>query len=162
MFNRKTNYLIPNYSTSDETNMNISLERNHEQGNVNAELYYNQNFNFKQNNLQIGDRVIAKQNKLNKFTPMFKPIPYRVTDIRDSMIATMQKGGGKQITRNILFYKKISEQSEFPTQSPDIDIQNYIFLKPKENINTEQSQTEPTRKQYPEQYRRPVSEWRKY
>lgn len=41
MFNRKTNYLIPNYSTLDDTNMNISLEVNHEQGNVNAERYYN-------------------------------------------------------------------------------------------------------------------------
>ena len=55
MFNRKTNYLIPNYSTSDDTNMNISLEINHEQGNVNAERYYNQNCNVKQSHLQIGD-----------------------------------------------------------------------------------------------------------
>ena len=47
MFNRKTNYLIPNYSTSDDININISLERNHGQGNVNAELYYNPNCNVK-------------------------------------------------------------------------------------------------------------------
>ena len=37
---------------------------------------------------------------------MFKPTPYRVTNIRCSMITAMQEGGGKQITRNISFYKK--------------------------------------------------------
>ena len=62
---------------------------------------------------------------------MFKPIPYRVTDIRGSVITAIQEEGGKQITKNISFCKNISEQSEFPAQSPDIDIENDIFLKQK-------------------------------
>ena len=32
---------------------------------------------------------------------MFKPIPYRVTNIRGSMNTAMQEGGGMQMTRNI-------------------------------------------------------------
>ena len=93
---------------------------------------------------------------------MFKPIPYRVIDIRGTMITAMEEGGGKQITRNISFYKKVSNDSTFPTQSPEIDIENDVFLKQKDNTNIEQSQTEPIRKSYPKRFRRPVSEWRKY
>lgn len=162
MFNRKTNYIIPHYNTADNTNLNIRLESNHQKGSEKAEHYYNNNHTVKQQHFQIGDRVIVKQNKLNKFTPTFKPIPYRVIDIRGTMITAIEEGGGQQITRNISFYKKVSNDSKFPAQLPDIDIEHDLFLKQNNNTNIEEPQTELTRKSYPKRFRRPVSEWRKY
>ena len=40
--------------------------------------------------LQIGDRVTVKQTKLNKLTPILEPAPYRVIDIKGTLIKAKQ------------------------------------------------------------------------
>ena len=58
------------------------------------------------------------------------------------MITTSEEGGGKEITRNIPVYKKISEKSPFPKQLPDIEIDMSIpcQTKTKHNIRTSPNQ----------------------
>ena len=52
-------------------NVNLILERNCESSNINAQHYYNKGQNVNSVNLQTGDRVIVKQDKINKLTPLF-------------------------------------------------------------------------------------------
>ena len=101
-----------------------TLEINNEGSNINAQHYYNKGQNVKSVNLQIGDKVIVlvivRQDKINKFTPLFDPRPYRLIKIRGSMITASQEGGGKEIIRNISFMKYL-KNSFFEN--------NYLILK---------------------------------
>ena len=101
-----------------------TLEIYYEGSNINAQHYYNKGQKVKSVNLQIGDKVIAlvivRQDKINKFTPLFDPRPYRLIKIRGSMITASQEGGGKEIIRNISFMKYL-KNSFFEN--------NYLILK---------------------------------
>jgi len=54
--------------------------------------------------LQLGDRVLVKTPKINKFSSHYDPVPYEVTNIKGSMITASRPG--HTITRNIAFFKK--------------------------------------------------------
>lgn len=64
--------------------------------------------NVQENDFEIGDRVLVKQQKLNKYTPPFNPKPYQVTQRKDSMISA-RNVDGHVITRNSSFFKRISD-----------------------------------------------------
>lgn len=56
--------------------------------------------------LKVGDWVLLKQKKTNKFKSFYEADPYRVTAVKGTMItATSQT---KVVTRNSSFYKKIA------------------------------------------------------
>ena len=65
--------------------------------------------------IQVGDTVILKQRKKNKFTTKFKPIPYTVLERRRvTIVAENQR---HKVT--VSFFKKISE---FAKESDDEDV----------------------------------------
>ena len=51
--------------------------------------------------IDVGTRVIVKQQKQNKLTPTFSQCPYAVTNVKGSMITALNKDTGHTITRNI-------------------------------------------------------------
>ena len=54
--------------------------------------------------LKLGDTVLVKQPKRNKFTTTFDPIPLTVVAVKGSMISAQE--ARTQITRNISHFKK--------------------------------------------------------
>ena len=55
--------------------------------------------------MKVGDRVLAKQNKKNKFRTNFNPNPLTVTKIRGTMNTAERPGFS--ITRNQSFFKPV-------------------------------------------------------
>jgi hypothetical protein len=53
--------------------------------------------------LQVGDRVLVKQNQTNKTISPYDPNPFEITSIKGTMITAKNKN--KTITRNISFFK---------------------------------------------------------
>ncbi|GFR84457.1 polyprotein [Elysia marginata] len=69
--------------------------------------------NAVQHKIQMGDKVLVRQPKLNKLTPPYNPVPYIVTDVKGSMITAAN--AGHTITRNSSFFKIIRSQDS-PSQ----------------------------------------------
>ena len=55
--------------------------------------------------VEIGDLVLVRQKRKNKFSTRFDPRPYRVVRVKGTMITACRDG--HYVTRNISFYKKL-------------------------------------------------------
>ena len=64
--------------------------------------------------INIGNRVIVKQRKRNKLTPILSQYLYVVTNVKGSMIITFNKATAHTITRNISFFKVIQVTAKAP------------------------------------------------
>ena len=64
--------------------------------------------------INIGNRVIVKQRKRNKLTPILSQYLYVVTNIKGSMITTFNKATAHTIMRNISFFKVIQVTAKAP------------------------------------------------
>lgn len=54
---------------------------------------------------KLGDCVLLKQQKINKLTSKYESIPYKVVEIKGTMITA--KNDVKEVTRNYSFFKKV-------------------------------------------------------
>lgn len=68
---------------------------------------------MQESQIVVGDTVLVKQTKRNKFSTRYDPRPYVVTKIRGTMVTASRPG--HYITRNVSFYKRIPSQSEKET-----------------------------------------------
>jgi hypothetical protein len=73
---------------------------------------------------QIGDDVLVRQRKCNKFSSYNNPIPYHVVAIKAGSMITAENAKHK-ITRNSSHFKKITR----PSTTNDDDGQGRIQLK---------------------------------
>ena len=64
--------------------------------------------------IQVGDSVLVKQEKRNKFTTPFEPVPYTVSSANGSMITARRITDQREITRNSSHYKKVNTQDTRP------------------------------------------------
>ena len=64
----------------------------------------------RQRQLQVGDLVLVRQQKVNKTTPLYEPVPYRITHRNGSMISACNTSTNRVVTRNISFFKFVSPQ----------------------------------------------------
>ena len=65
------------------------------------------NKNVKTAQFCIGDTVLVKQKKLNKFTTPFSPVPHIIVKMKGSMIIAKSINFNKWTTRNSSFFKKV-------------------------------------------------------
>lgn len=68
--------------------------------------------NAKSHKFSIGDLVLVKQKKTNKFSTPFQPQPFRIIEINKSMITATSKG--TNITRNSSHFKLLTSDLELP------------------------------------------------
>ena len=60
--------------------------------------------------VEIGDLVLVRQKRKNKFSTKFDPKPYRVVRVKGTMITACRDG--HYVTRNISFYKKLPDRDD--------------------------------------------------
>ena len=59
--------------------------------------------------IEVGDMVLIRQRKENKFSTRFDPHPFCVTKIKGTMITAIRNG--KYVTRNVSLLKKVNPNS---------------------------------------------------
>ena len=74
----------------------------------------------KKSEISIGDVVLVKQQKRNKFSTRFSPTKYRVIARKGTMI-TAENSKGDTITRNISFFRKVTLSFDSNLNSSDDD-----------------------------------------
>jgi len=90
-----------------------------------AKAYTDTRRNAKETSLALGDRVLVKQTKHNKFSLPYNPKPYTVITMKGSMITA--RTDDHVITRNISFFKPLPG---LPSQNPKKEGPLTATLKP--------------------------------
>ena len=79
--------------------------------------YADQRVQARESNINIGDTVLVRQKKKNKFTTKFDPSPYKVVEIKGTVLTGVRNE--KYITRNISHFKKIEPTMKTPECDSD-------------------------------------------
>ncbi|EFX65247.1 hypothetical protein DAPPUDRAFT_117439 [Daphnia pulex] len=94
----------------------------------------------KHRELKEGDFVLLRRDKLeNKLQAPFDPSPYRITEVKKSMITA--EINNKKVTRNVTFFKKIERKDEESEESEDEYYHNAL-----ENVNFPEQMQVPVHK----------------
>ena len=73
--------------------------------------------------LKVDDVVLMKQRKINKFSTMFDPVPFKVVKVKGSMITVTQNG--KYLTRKISMLMKVEVSGNVADdEDSDYDIED--------------------------------------
>ena len=121
LFNRKINNKLPQQAPD------LSNSRLHSQvveNDAKAKAVMKRNADTincsKKSEISIGDVVLVKQQKRNKFSTRFSPTKYRVIARKGTMI-TAENSKGDTITRNISFFRKVTLSFDSNLNSSDDD-----------------------------------------
>ena len=117
LFNRKINNKLPQTKPDiSQSKLHSKIVENDKQAKAAMKIYADTRKKSKESNINIGDVVLVKQPKRNKFTTRFNPDKYSVIAKKGTMI-TAQNSKGHKITRNISFFRKV----DFTMDETDMD-----------------------------------------
>ncbi|CAB3977860.1 Hypothetical predicted protein [Paramuricea clavata] len=113
--------------------------------------------NAKEVDIKVGDTVLVRQTKKNKWSTRFDPKPYCVTRVKGTMITATRSG--HYITRNISFFKKVLQQEIQHNSEDASDEEDYSKLDnnlPDTNI---EENNELAERRYPARDTRPINRY---
>ena len=123
LFNRKIQTKLPQIeidTTLPDTHPNI--EEMDKQAKEKMKEHADRRVRAQVSDLKIGETVLLRQRKKNKFSTNFDPSPFQVTGKKGTMITAIRNG--KYVTRNISQFKKIGPDvvgPDYNTESEDDD-----------------------------------------
>lgn len=89
------------------------MQQNVKEKQARTKEYVDEKRHAKTTNIKVGDEVLVKQKKTNKFTPKFRTQPLIVTQVAGTRITATNPGDSSTITRNISHFKKYQRSSEY-------------------------------------------------
>lgn len=107
LFNREVRNNIPLLAKEEEINykeLHKKAKENTEKKQQKAKIYTDAKRRARNSDIAIGNKVIVKQQRKNKFTSPFDPKPLTVTKINGTMVTAERKD--YSITRNVSHFKK--------------------------------------------------------
>ena len=120
-------------------NINNELEKNICASKQHAKEYHDKQHHAKNICLQIGDRVVVKQRKLNKLTPIFEPTPYIVIETNETLIKAKEGNSDRVVTRNISHFRRILKDAVFPNNTFDESDDDFEYSRHDNNANHNQN-----------------------
>ena len=173
MYSRRIRCSLPDIS--NEINFK-SMQRNLQRNDCLAKQkwldYTTEKRRLKESLLNVGDRVLVKQTRQNKLSPMFKPYPYRMIGQNGTMLTAKHVSTNHENNRNQTHFKSIPETAIVPKQEQvkheleeDLDLEGVGEVVECENEalrHNRPKQDNSQRKTYPKRNRHPIHEWRKY
>ena len=155
MFNQKVKFTILQIDNKiNIDNINNELEKNICASKQHAKEYHDKQHHAKNICLQIGDRVVVKQRKLNKLTPIFEPTPYIVIETNETLIKAKEGNSDRVVTRNISHFRRILKDAVFPNNTFDESDDDFEYSRHDNNANHNQN----TRR-YPLRNRQPPCQY---
>ena len=98
------------------------------QAKANMKFYMDKKLNVSHHGFQIGDKVFVKQKLINKSTPRYDPLPFKIVEVLGSKISAQR--GDDIIVRNCSFFRKCHEEfydDDKLKPIPIIEIHNQII-----------------------------------
>lgn len=162
LFNREVRTNVPAVvvtTTKGKINykkMHEKAQKNTQERKTKAREYADTKRRVKESKIKIGDVVLVKQEKKNKFTTPFDPKPLKVIAIKGTMVTA--KRVDKEISRNISHFKRFVGNSRAPDGEKEIsdkELDEEITIPPREaaprNIPRRYPRRQPRRPQYLEE-----------
>lgn len=124
LFNRKMKIKLPEISKkTSPTKLDKKIRLQDEVNKKKMKEYADVKRRATEPDIQVGDPVLVRQRPENKLCPHYSPTPMKVTSRKGSMVTA--DGGGRKVTRNSSFFKKVPLQmpphAEPPEVSPDAE-----------------------------------------
>ena len=140
MFNRKVKFTFPHINKINIDYVNNELENNISASKQHAKEYHDKRYHAKNISLLIGDRVMVKQRKLNKLTPIFEqPPPYIVIETKGTLIKAKEENSNRVVTKNISHFCKIPKDAVFPNNTSDESDNDLEYSRHDNNANHNQN-----------------------
>jgi hypothetical protein len=102
----------------------VEVEKKHSAAKDRQKRYADERRGTKPHNISPGDSVLVRQQKVNKFTMPYEPVPYTVEKVKGSMVTA--KHGRKSITRNSSAFKSVplidATEPVYITDDPEVDM----------------------------------------
>ena len=159
LFNRKISMKLPEICEKN----NSEIQAKDSQAKQKMKEYADQRVQARESNINIGDAVLVRQKKKNKFTTKFDPSPYKVVEIKGTMLTGVRNE--KYITRNISHFKKIeptmktpecdSDESDDDQLNDEADTPDLVPAVPVPAVPVPPPAPQPTRR-YPARSRNPI------
>ena len=134
MFNRKTNFNLPQIDNTIDKNLSANMNMNDRKSKSYNKQYIDTKKRAQDILFKRGDRVLVRQPKENKLTTYYNPTPLRITNVKGTMITAQFENQENGITRHATHFKKIAPSTGLPTA--------------RLTKNNEQKNIQPERKQY--------------
>ena len=111
-FGRKIQTKLPQspIKTKDQKKIHKQAKMEDKQQKNKIKTYADKRRRAQQSNLKVGDKVLVRQEKRNKFTSPFDPKPFKIIKKKGSMITAQR--GDRQITRNSSYFKLVRHPSQ--------------------------------------------------
>ncbi len=111
LYNREIRGKLPSLPQNSKViDRHNEARQNDEQQKKRGRTYADARRRTHPSNISVGDTVLVKQKKRNKFSTNFSPTPYTVVRVKGSKIVA--RNGTHYITRNAIFFKKIMGREE--------------------------------------------------
>ena len=156
MFSRYTLTKLPQIDTkTDKNTLDQQMEQRDKQQGQRMKEYADQRRLSKETTMNLGDYVLVRQQKINKFTPNFDPKPLRITKVKGTMITAERSGF--MMTRNQSFFKSIPtttmlSDDEEEVEDSDAERQEIGINQDNNNLNRDEQPV--IEQQYPRKERR--------
>ena len=154
LFNRKITTKLPEISQPEDTPADTAVRAKDTKAKEKMKQRADKRARSRQPDIKIGDTVLVRQKKRNKLTMKFDPAPYKVIEVKGSMITAIPNE--RTITRNVSHFKKIQPSVVTPDadESDITDDENSDEDDvPQQPVRQEQQEQPPRR--YPQRNRRP-------
>eukprot|EP00795_Rhopilema_esculentum_P004247 gene4247-20438_t len=118
LFNRKVQGKFPTLENHRVIYRHKEARINEERSRSYQETYANKRRKARKSNLQVGDTVLVRQQKKDKLTTRFSKTPYKVVNRKGTQITT-EDSSHRRVTRNVSFFKKLTNNYQKRAQMSD-------------------------------------------
>ena len=96
-------------SKSNQSQVGSKVQQNDDRAKHRMKEHADTRSRAKQSNIKVGDTVLIRQRKENKWSTKFDPSPFRVVRRKGTMVTALRNG--KYVSRNTSLFKKITSMS---------------------------------------------------
>ena len=148
LFNRSIRTKLPQHGTTSTPidKHDIATENDHKSKSQ-MKMYADKARHTRKRQINVGDVVLCRQQKVNKFSTKFSPNPYKVIKVKGSTITAQRHSN--QITRNISYFKRVNlsgrEEQSYPNDHRVDDEEDETITNERSEGNEEDARRYPIR-----------------
>ena len=116
---------------SNPSEISLSVQKKDQQAKAKMKEHADKRSHAQCSDIKVGDKVLIRQRRKNKFSTKFDPSPFEVVRVSGTMVTVTRNE--KYVTRNISLFKKINPS----TEGRDVDDEECVseFLEEDEEEN---------------------------
>ncbi|XP_052780716.1 uncharacterized protein K02A2.6-like [Mya arenaria] len=154
LFQREPSTRLPDIAKPEQdVRLDELARRNDEKSKSHSKEYEDRRIRARERHINIGDKVLLRNETPSKCSTQFKPMPYTVTETKGPMIS-VKCDSGHRVTRNSSFMKKVEpslDASNMDMNNNDDDLGDDL-IDNDGGQNTTEVHTRPTRERRPPTY----------